>query len=99
MLHKKAIVLLLIALTAAFGVWTATAASLLEQRAVLSGRVVSVVEVGSVVEEGAELVRVSTLAGSATAARATGKGVVKEVLVGEGAEIKSGDVVVRIEAQ
>lgn len=99
MLHKKKIMLLAALFVCVVGVWTATAASLVEQRSVLAGSVVSTVQVGQNVNEGSELVRVSTLAGSATAARATVKGIVREVLVANGSEIKSGDVVVRIEAQ
>lgn len=81
------------------GVLTAYAGTVVNQKAVLSGQVVMVVPVGTVVQEGTELVRVATLAGSATAARANQQGVVTEILVGVGSEIKSGDVVVKVEAQ
>lgn len=99
MLHKKILVLLAVLLLTVTGVWKATASSLIEQHAVLSGQVVSTIAVGTAVNEGAELVRVTTIAGSATAARATTAGVVKEVTVQRGSKINSGDVVARIEAQ
>lgn len=99
MLHKKTIMLVALLLVFGVGIWTATASSFVEQRAVLSGNVISVVQVGAKVSEGTELVRVNSLAGSANAARANTNGIVKEVLVNIGSEIKSGDVVVRIEAQ
>ncbi|MDF2563943.1 MAG: hypothetical protein K0Q53_338 [Massilibacillus sp.] len=99
MLHKKALIILVVLLLTVTGVWTVTASSLIEQHSVLSGTVVSTVAVGTSVNEGAELVRVTTIAGSATAARATTAGVVKEVTVQRGSRINSGDVVARIEAQ
>lgn len=99
MLHKKRVMLFAAVFVCVIGVWTATASSMLEQHSVLSGRVISTVQIGTAVSEGSELVKVSTLAGSATAARATTKGIVREVLVSVGSEIKSGDIVVRIEAQ
>lgn len=99
MIRRKWIVFFAALLIGVFGVWTAFAGGLVEQRAVLGGKVVSTVSVGAAVREGDELVRVETLAGSATAARATASGMVKDVLVGAGQEIRSGDVVVRLEAK
>lgn len=50
-------------------------------------------------QEGAELVKVSTLAGPATASKATTDGIVREVLVDVGEQINSGTIVARIEPQ
>lgn len=99
MLHKKSIAVLAVLLVFAAGIWAAAAGALMDQRAVLAGEVTEVVGIGTVVSEGSELVRVTTLAGTATAARANAAGVVKEVLVQPGNKIKSGDVVVRLEAK
>lgn len=99
MLRKKSLVCLTVLLIALLSAGAVLAGSLVEQRAVLGGKVVAAVSVGAAVREGDELVRVETLAGSATAARATASGVVKAVLVGPGQEIRSGEVVVRLEAQ
>lgn len=99
MRHRKIMILLITVLILAVGAWTASAAGLVDQRAVLQGEVISFVPAGTHVEEGTELVRVSTLAGSATAARATVRGTVKEILVHQGGMIKNGDVVVRIQAE
>lgn len=96
MCHKKITLLFAVLFVLIVGVFTVNAASLIDQKAALSGKVVSAVQVGTHVEEGTELVRVSTLAGSATAARANAKGIVKEVLVHSGSVIQSGDVVARI---
>ena len=99
MLHKRMLIILVVLLLTVTGVWKATASSLIEQHSVLSGEVVSTIAVGTRVNEGTELVRVTTIAGSATAARATTAGVVKEVTVQRGSKINSGDVVALIEAQ
>lgn len=99
MLHGRFKILAVLAVILVLGAWTAMAGSLVDQRAVLSGTVQSVVAVGASVSEGTELVRVSTLTGSGTAARATHNGVVKEVLVKVGSKIKNGDVVVRLAEQ
>lgn len=99
MLHKKILIILVVLLLTVTGVWKVMASSLIEQHSVLSGEVVSTIAVGTRVNEGTELVRVTTIAGSATAARATTAGVVKEVTVQRGSKINSGDVVALIEAQ
>ena len=97
--YKKIILFFVFSLVLMLGSVNVSAAGLIPQKAVLSGNVVSVVQVGTFVEEGTELVRVSTLAGSATAARANVGGIVKEVLVSQGSMVKSGEVIARIEAQ
>lgn len=99
MTNRKGFVLLTILLIGLFCAATVSAGAIVEQRAVLAGKVVTTVSVGASVREGDELVRVETLAGSATAARATTSGVVRAVLVAPGQEIRSGDIVVRLEAQ
>ncbi|WP_110954129.1 HlyD family secretion protein [Anaerosinus massiliensis] len=99
MLQKKTWIILVVLLLTVTGVWKATASSLIEQRSVLSGEVVSTIAVGTTVSEGTELVRVTTLAGSATAARATTAGIIREITVQKGSKINSGDVVARIEAR
>ncbi len=65
----------------------AFAAHLIDEASILRGEVVSVVTIGQTVTEGDELVRVKTLSGSITAARATVNGTVSEVYV------KVGDVI------
>lgn len=99
MLHKKSIAVLAVLLVFAAGIWVAAAGALADQRAVLAGEITQVVAVGTVVSEGSELARVTTLAGTATAARANVAGVVKEVLVQPGSRIESGDIVVRLEVK
>ena len=97
MLHKKRIYIMAVLFMFLFGVFTVMAGSLIDQKSVLSGKVVSKVSVGTTVQEGSELVKVSTLAGNATGTRATTDGVVREVLVEVGEQINSGTVVARIE--
>ena len=68
-----------------------------EQKAVLSGIVTTVITEGSTVKVGDSLVEISTLTGTSAAARATVNGVVSQVLVNTGDEIKPNQVVVYIE--
>lgn len=68
-----------------------------EQKAVLSGTVTTVITEGSTVKVGDSLVEISTLTGTSAAARATVNGVVSQVLVNTGDEIKPSQVVVYIE--
>ncbi len=68
-----------------------------EQKAVLSGTVTTVITEGSAVKVGDSLVEISTLTGTSAAARATVNGVVSQVLVNTGDEIKPNQVVVYIE--
>lgn len=97
MLHRKGIFIITLVLVAAIGIWTVSASGLIDQRAVLSGKVLSVVPAGTTVREGDTLVRIETITGGQPAARATNDGVVKETLVKTGDNIRSGDVVVRIQ--
>ena len=97
-IHKKIIVLGVVVFFAVM-VWGASAANLLDQRGVLSGRVVpqELVAPGTVVKEGRVLVRVESITGPAPAVRATLDGVVREVLVRPGDVVRAGDVLARIE--
>nr|WP_092071056.1 hypothetical protein [Dendrosporobacter quercicolus]NSL48466.1 hypothetical protein [Dendrosporobacter quercicolus DSM 1736]SDM17806.1 hypothetical protein SAMN04488502_102408 [Dendrosporobacter quercicolus] len=97
MLHRKTILVITLVLVAALGIWTVSANALIDQKAVLSGKVTSVVPAGATVREGDILVRIDTITGGQPAARATNDGIVKEVLVKNGDSIRSGAVVVRIE--
>jgi acetyl/propionyl-CoA carboxylase alpha subunit len=100
MLHKKSILVITVLLLVAIGAWAWASNGLVDQIGVLSGKVKgdSLVTVGAHVREGAVLVMVDNIAGPAAAVRATGDGIVREVLVKPGDMIHSGDVLVRIEA-
>lgn len=67
-----------------------------EEKAIMAGTVVSVVEPGTAVKEGDVLVTVTSLAG-APASRAAADGVVKEVKVVKGQSLNKQDVVAVIE--
>lgn len=79
--------------------WAMAPDSLVDQKGVLSGRVLAegLVSPGADVREGDVLVRVDGLTGPAIAVRANIDGKVGEVLVKPGDTIRSGDVLVRIE--
>lgn len=97
--HKKSILLAAVLLIWAMA-WAVSANSLVDQRSVLSGRVIEadLVKAGAMVREGTVLVRVATIAGTAPAARANVDGVVREVVARPGDSIRVGDVVARIES-
>lgn len=100
MFRPKSIVLMVVALVLIAGVWAAASGTTIDQKAVLSGQVLSkgLTTPGADVCEGTVLVLVDTITGPAPAVRANADGKVKEVLVKPGDVIRSGDVVVRIEA-
>lgn len=77
--------------------WVSAAGVLVDQHSVLSGKVHAVVGPGSAVKEGDVLVVVNTIVGPSPAVRATVDGVVREILVKPGQEIRQGAVAVRIE--
>jgi biotin carboxyl carrier protein len=79
--------------------WAMASGALVDQKGVLSGRVLAqgLAVPGADVCEGAVLVVVDTITGPAPAVRATVDGKVKEVLVKPGDIIRTGDVLVRIE--
>lgn len=77
----------------------ASAATTVDQKGVLSGKVLAtgLVSPGAMVKEGDALVFVESLTGAAPAVRATCDGRVAEVLVKAGDVVRTGDVLVRIE--
>lgn len=80
-------------------VLTAEAAgSLMEQKAVIGGKVESIVEEGAAVAEGDVLAEVGTLAGPVPAVKAAGDGTIREVRAEKGQTIARGDVVAMLEA-
>lgn len=99
-MQKRMGIIVLLLLLVLLGTFAAASGSLVDQRGVLSGKVLadSLVAVGENVREGDVLVRVATLTGAAPAVRANTDGIVREVLVAPGKSINSGDVLVRIEA-
>lgn len=68
-----------------------------EEKAIMAGTVVSVVEPGTAVKEGDVLVTVTSLAGAVPASRAAADGIVKEVKVVKGQSLNKQDVVAVIE--
>ena len=74
----------------------AFASHLIDEASILKGEVVSVVTVGQTVTKGDELVRIKTLSGSITAARATVNGTIAEVYVEVGDKIGANTVVAQI---
>lgn len=80
-------------LAGAGAVW---ASSLTAVTSSLSGQVTWTAEAGRQVEEGDEIVRISTLVGEAAAARATVSGTVHEVLVKKGDMLSAGQIVAHI---
>ena len=96
--RKKTVLVLVVVLAFTMSACSLAAAQTLDHRSVLSGNVLSVVTTGAVVKEGTVLVMVGTLTGPVPAARATADGVVTEVFVKPGDNIRQGDLVARIEA-
>ena len=96
MFSKKIIITATVVLLLITGSLMVTANAAVDQIGVLSGKVISVVSPGMSVREGDILVKVDTLTGPVTAARASTSGIVTEVLVKPGDVVKIGDVVVRI---
>lgn len=68
-----------------------------EEKAIMAGTVVFVVEPGTAVKEGDVLVTVTSLAGAVPASRAAADGVIKEVKVVKGQSLNKQDVVAVIE--
>lgn len=92
--YKKIWAAALLMVLLALGV--AQAAGGKEQRSSIAGQVVSTVSVGAKVNEGAVLVTVKTLVGSAPAARANCDGTVTSVSVKAGQQIAADQVVAEI---
>lgn len=100
MFRPRNVMIMAVLLTLAVMTWAAAASTLVDQKSVLSGRVLGqgLVSVGADVREGDALVIVDSLTGPATAVRANVDGKVKEVLAKAGDNIRTGDVLVRIES-
>lgn len=99
MQRKRILVLTLMVLIGVVA-WAAAANAAVDQKGVLSGKVLAdgLVAPGALIREGDVLVYVESLTGAAPAVRATCDGRVLEVLVKPGDAIRTGDVLVRIEA-
>ena len=99
MLKRKRILFLTMLFVVAVAVFSAAAAPV-DQTSSLNGIVLadSLVKPGDMVKEGQVLVKVSTIAGPAPAARATLDGRVASVLVQPGDKVKVGQVLVRLES-
>ena len=96
MFRKQVIIIAAILMLLITGSLIVTASAGVDQIGVLSGRVIYLLPAGTAVREGDVLVKVDTLTGPVSAARATTNGVVTEVLVKPGDTINIGDIVVRI---
>lgn len=96
-MKKRYLVFVLLALImAASAVACAMEGAQVKQQAVISGTVVKTAAVGSAVRSGDSLVDISTLTGTASAARATVDGTVTQVLVKPGDEIAPGQIIAYI---
>jgi len=94
-IKRNVLLLGLVLLLACVGI--AYAAGSVPQTASLSGTVVSTVSTGAKVSEGAVLVQVKTIAGTAPAARANCNGTVVAVSVAPGSSVSAGQVVAQIQ--
>jgi biotin carboxyl carrier protein len=97
MTRKQQLVILVVIVMALLASTLVSAANLIDQKSVLSGKVHAAIGPGSVVREGDVLVVVNTILGPSPAVRATTDGIVRELLVKPGADIRQGEIAVRIE--
>ncbi|MDF2501398.1 MAG: hypothetical protein K0Q77_2112 [Anaerosporomusa subterranea] len=97
MTRKQQIMILLVIVMTIFARTLVSAADLVDQKSVLSGKVHAAIGPGSVVREGDVLVVVNTILGPSPAVRATTDGIVRELLVKPGADVRQGEIAVRIE--
>lgn len=99
MLRKRNILLITAVLLIALAAWVSAATHLVDQRSVLSGKVVakSLAVPGTSVREGDVLVVVDSITGPVPAVRSTADGIVREVLVSAGDAVQAGEVLVRLE--
>lgn len=97
--HKKIIIAAIVVVLLIAGSLLVTANPVVDQRSVLAGRVTSLLAPGTAVREGDILVKVETMTGSMSAARATTNGVVSEMLVRTGESIAVGQTVARIQSK
>lgn len=98
MMSMKKKVLTLAAMVAALAASSVMAADV-SYTSVLSGKVDSVVPVGTTVAEGDVLLTVESLAGPMQAARANSSGTVKSVTIQPGSAVTQGTVVVVVETK
>ena len=98
MMSMKKKVLTLAAMVAALTASSVMAADV-SYTSVLSGKVDSVVPVGTAVAEGDVLLTVESLAGPMPAARANSSGTVKSVTIQPGSAVTQGTVVVVVETK
>ncbi len=98
MMSMKKKVLTLAAMVAALAASSVMAADV-SYTSVLSGKVDSVVPVGTAVAEGDVLLTVESLAGPMPAARANSSGTVKSVTIQPGSAVTQGTVVVVVETK
>ncbi len=98
MMSMKKKVLTLAAMVAALAASSVMAADV-SYTSVLSGKVDSVVPVGTTVAEGDVLLTVESLAGPMPAARANSSGTVKSVTIQPGSAVTQGTVVVVVETK
>lgn len=98
-MQRKRILVLTLMILIGVVAWAAAANAAVDQKGVLSGKVLAdgLVAPGALIREGDVLVYVGSLTGAAPAVRATCDGRVVEVLVKPGDVIRTGDVLVRIE--
>lgn len=97
MTRKQQAILLIVVSTLIISSLVSAAGALVDQKSVLSGKVHAAIGPGSVVREGDVLVVVNTILGPSPAVRATMDGVVRELLVKPGADVRQGEIAVRIE--
>ncbi|EGO64079.1 biotin/lipoyl-containing protein [Acetonema longum] len=95
--NQKRLLIVSILMIILVSAWVSAAGVLVDQRSVLSGKVHAVVGPGSAVKEGDVLVVVNTIVGPSPAVRATVDGVVREILVKPGQDVRQGTIAVRIE--
>jgi biotin carboxyl carrier protein len=99
MLRARKILVLVVVIIIIAATWVLAADGSVDQKGVLSGKVLAggLISSGAKVREGDVLVNVDSIAGPTPAVRANIDGVVKDVLVKPGDLIRTGDVLVRIQ--
>lgn len=99
MFQKNKVIALTVILLLCLAAWVAAANASVDQKTVLSGKVLPnhLVSPGNMVREGDILVVVDSITGPIPAVRATTDGKVSEVLVRPGDNVRTGDVLVKIE--
>ncbi|TCS80505.1 biotin/lipoyl-containing protein [Pectinatus cerevisiiphilus] len=99
-MKKNILIVFFIGICALAGIYhMAEAQAVIDQKSVLSGTVSWTAQPGIAVNEGAALVKITTMTGETAASRASANGTVSEILVNPGEEISVGQVVARITAE